>query len=120
MRRPTLKRLAKAAYELDAFKPNLTREEARRIARQYSEAARFIAGPDRAQPEGRALSDEERYRKQAEDCRQMARKVISPLDKEAWLKLAGDWLRLADDADLREKPHRALVAPVWLKVLPRV
>jgi hypothetical protein len=32
-----------------------------------------------------SLSDEERYRKQAEDCRQMAAKVISPLDKEAWL-----------------------------------
>jgi hypothetical protein len=43
-----------------------------------------------------SLSDEERYRKQAEDCRQMAAKAISPLDKEAWLKLAGDWLRLAD------------------------
>jgi hypothetical protein len=51
------------------------------------------------------LSDEERYRKQAEDCRQMAAKVVSPLDKEAWLKSAVDWLRLADDADLREKPR---------------
>jgi len=27
---------------------------------------------------------------------------------EAWLKLAGDWLRLADDADLREKPALSL------------
>ena len=52
-----------------------------------------------------SLSDEDRYRKQAEDCRQMAARVISPLDKEAWLKLAGDWLRLADGADLREKPR---------------
>ena len=52
-----------------------------------------------------SLSDEERYRKQAEDCRQMAAKAVRPLDKEAWLKLAGDWLRLADDADLREKPR---------------
>ena len=52
-----------------------------------------------------SLSDEERYRKQAEDCRQMAGKVISPLDKEAWLRLAGDWLRLADGAVLRENPR---------------
>jgi hypothetical protein len=52
-----------------------------------------------------SLSDEERYRKQAEDCRQMAAKAIRPLDREAWLKLAGDWLRLADDVDLREKPR---------------
>ena len=58
----------------------------------------------------RGLSDEERYRKQAEDCRQMAAKVVSPLDKEAWLKSAVDWLRLADDADLPEKPRWALVA----------
>jgi hypothetical protein len=35
----------------------------------------------------------------------MAGKVISPLDKEAWLKLAGDWLRLAGDADLRKNPR---------------
>jgi hypothetical protein len=49
------------------------------------------------------LIDEERYRKQAEDCRQMAAKAISPLDKEAWLKLAGDWLRLTDHRDWPEK-----------------
>jgi hypothetical protein len=61
--------------------------------------------PHGPRPEGvvSSVSDEERYRKQAEDCRQMAGKAISPLDKEAWLKLAGDWLRLADDADLRGK-----------------
>ena len=29
-----------------------------------------------------SLSDEERYRKQAEDCRQMAAKAVRPLDKE--------------------------------------
>jgi hypothetical protein len=52
-----------------------------------------------------SLSDEERYRKQAEDCRQMATMAISPLDKEAWLKLAGDWLRLADDRAPWEKPR---------------
>jgi hypothetical protein len=43
-----------------------------------------------------SLNDEERYRKEAEDCRQMAARAISPLHREAWLKLAGDWLRLAD------------------------
>ncbi len=46
-----------------------------------------------------------RYRKEAEDCRQMAANAISPLDKEAWLKIAGDWLRLADYGGLREKPR---------------
>ncbi len=37
----TLKRLAKDAYELDAYKPNLTRAEAdKRIGRQYRKAGR--------------------------------------------------------------------------------
>jgi hypothetical protein len=46
-----------------------------------------------------SLSDEEGYRKQAEDCRQMAAKAISPLDKEAWLKLA----EMADHPEWPEK-----------------
>jgi hypothetical protein len=52
-----------------------------------------------------SLNDEERDRKQAEDCQQMAAKAISPVDKEAWLKLAGDWLRLAHHRDSPEKPR---------------
>jgi hypothetical protein len=35
------------------------------------------------------------YRAQAERCRQKAAEVISPLDKEAWLQLAAEWLSLA-------------------------
>jgi hypothetical protein len=35
------------------------------------------------------------YRAQAERCRQKAAEVISPLDKEAWLQLAAEWLALA-------------------------
>jgi hypothetical protein len=35
------------------------------------------------------------YRAEAERCRQMAAEVISPLDKEAWLQLAAEWLSLA-------------------------
>ena len=35
-----------------------------------------------------AMGETERYRAKAEECRQMAEKVLSPLDKEAWLKLA--------------------------------
>ena len=39
--------------------------------------------------------DADRYRKQAEECRQQARKAVSPLDKEAWLRVAEEWLKLA-------------------------
>ena len=35
------------------------------------------------------------YRAEAERCRRMAAEVISPLDKEAWLQLAAEWLSLA-------------------------
>ena len=35
------------------------------------------------------------YRAQAERCRRKAAEVISPLDKEAWLQLAAEWLALA-------------------------
>jgi hypothetical protein len=45
--------------------------------------------------------DTERFRQQAEECRREAKKAISPLDKEAWLKLAADWLRLAQDIEAR-------------------
>ena len=38
---------------------------------------------------------QEEYRAQAQCCRQMADQVMSPLDKEAWLQLAADWLSMA-------------------------
>ena len=40
------------------------------------------------------MSQSEEYRAKAEECRQMAERALSPLDKEAWLKLAADWLGL--------------------------
>jgi hypothetical protein len=46
-------------------------------------------------------NDTERFRQQAEECRREADKAISPLDKEAWLKLAADWLRLAQHQEER-------------------
>ena len=36
----------------------------------------------------------------------MAAKVLSPLDKEAWLELAEDWLKMALVAERREGPQR--------------
>jgi hypothetical protein len=44
-------------------------------------------------------TDVARFRKQAEECRQQAEKAISPLDKEAWLRVAGEWIKLAQDAE---------------------
>jgi hypothetical protein len=44
-------------------------------------------------------NDAARYRKRAEEARQLADKAIRPLDKEAWLKVAIDWIKLAESAD---------------------
>ena len=37
--------------------------------------------------------DAGRFRKRAEEARQEAEKSISPLDKEAWLRVAVEWLK---------------------------
>jgi hypothetical protein len=43
------------------------------------------------------MSDQDvaRFRAQADECRQQAERAINPLDKEAWLRLAGEWIKLA-------------------------
>jgi len=48
------------------------------------------------------VSDAEKYRQMAEECRQRAEKAFSPFDKEAWLKLAADWLLMVKFAEQRE------------------
>lgn len=47
-------------------------------------------------------TDAERFRKEAEDCRAHAEKAISPLDRDEWLRLAGEWLKLAVEAKVAE------------------
>jgi hypothetical protein len=42
-----------------------------------------------------------RYRTQAEEAQQHAAEAISPLDKEAWLRIAEEWLKLATSARTR-------------------
>ena len=46
--------------------------------------------------EGMSDQDIARFRKQAEETRQHAERAISPLDKEAWLRVAGEWIKLAE------------------------
>lgn len=43
------------------------------------------------------------YREQANYCRLQAEKASDPKDKAAWLKVAGDWLQLAEEADHRRR-----------------
>ena len=43
-------------------------------------------------------SDADRFRRQADKCRQMAAKALG-LEKEEWLDLANYWLKKAEDAE---------------------
>jgi hypothetical protein len=42
-----------------------------------------------------------RFRKQAEEATEEAAKSVSLLDKEAWLRLAEEWLKLAQSVEER-------------------
>jgi hypothetical protein len=45
-----------------------------------------------------------KFRHEAEDCRRNARQAANPIDRESWLRLADDWMKLArDEEDLRTK-----------------
>jgi hypothetical protein len=47
----------------------------------------------------RSMSKLDDYRAKAEYCREMAAKVMGPLDKEGWLQQAANWRTLASLAD---------------------
>jgi hypothetical protein len=47
----------------------------------------------------RSMSKLDDYRTKAEYCREMAAKVMGPLDKEGWLQQAANWRTLASLAD---------------------
>ncbi|WP_187436980.1 hypothetical protein [Bradyrhizobium rifense] len=42
--------------------------------------------------------DVARFRAQADECRRQVERAINPLDKEAWLRLASEWIKLAQKA----------------------
>ena len=50
---------------------------------------------DKDYSDGISDQDVARFRAQADECRQQAELAINPLDKEAWLRLAGKWIKLA-------------------------
>jgi hypothetical protein len=45
--------------------------------------------------------DADDFRRQADMCHAQAAKTVSQPDKDAWLRLAADWLTLAEDAERR-------------------
>ena len=49
------------------------------------------------------FEDAARFRQQAEEAREHAGRAYSLLDKEAWLKVAEEWLKLAVSAEDRKR-----------------
>ena len=45
-----------------------------------------------------AQTDAERFRLEAKECRRLAENARTEVDKEAWLRLADDWIKLAESA----------------------
>jgi len=49
---------------------------------------------------------ESKYRQEAEQCHKLAETARTQIDKEAWLRLATDWITLAEGAE-KEQPPRS-------------
>jgi hypothetical protein len=47
------------------------------------------------------LRDADQFRQEAEECRKLAESAVRESDKEAWLRLAADWIKLAESAEQR-------------------
>jgi hypothetical protein len=43
-------------------------------------------------------ADADSFRKEAEECSKQAERSVSQLDKDYWLRLAADWIKLAENA----------------------
>ena len=46
-------------------------------------------------------TDADNFRRQADICQEQAAKAVTQPDKDAWLRLAADWLKLAENAERR-------------------
>ena len=48
------------------------------------------------------ISDTNKYRCEAEECRRNSERTLRPIDRDAWLRLAADYARLAEAAELAQ------------------
>jgi hypothetical protein len=58
----------------------------------------------------------EKFRREAAECRHKAEEAICPVDRQAWLKLAKGWSRLARGEDLNQECQQLLAKPGSLTV----
>ena len=45
------------------------------------------------------MSQADEYRRKAVECQQQAKKSITPLDRQHWLRLAEHWLKMGEVVD---------------------
>jgi uncharacterized alpha-E superfamily protein len=43
----------------------------------------------------------DKFRREAKECRRNAEQARTPIDREAWLRLAEDWMKLARGEDIK-------------------
>jgi hypothetical protein len=48
------------------------------------------------------MSSADRYRQNADDCRQRSLQARAPADKENWLQIAEEWQKLAEEVDVAD------------------
>jgi hypothetical protein len=51
------------------------------------------------------MSDADRFRLEAKECSSLADKARKRADKEAWLELAADWIKLAEEREWDRKRY---------------
>jgi hypothetical protein len=50
-------------------------------------------------------ADVARYRREAEECRSFAAKMVNPIDKDRLLRIADEWLKLAQARPQPDAPN---------------
>jgi hypothetical protein len=56
--------------------------------------------PPKDDPAMKSETPAQKYRREAEKCQLSAAKAVRTVDREAWLRLAADWTKLAESAEL--------------------
>jgi hypothetical protein len=62
---------------------------------------------------GNDVSSAEEYRIRAAECRQQAARSINVVDKESWLRIAEDWMNLAQSCEQPAAGAMAALALVY-------
>jgi hypothetical protein len=85
--------------------------EGRALSGPLASFVNFIPGPRGSfrcdwpnnTPKRLSLADADLYRRKADDARARAENAYSVADKEAWLLVAAEWLKLAEEMDERDR-----------------